>query len=162
MKKTLFIIMVALSFSLTTKAQEIYSEIRKFASEHVNNPAENELVKKINRFELDALDYMGMKMKEVMPDTTATFLDDQAYALYTYINLYSRTLVDISTQPKAYQIKVIRLFMDASYSNPLFNDPDKDIVLSYFSNGDSITRFSLDTDWRRALAAVLQEIKKIQ
>ena len=49
---------------------------------------------------------------------------------------------------------MIKMFMDASYSNPLFNDKDTELVLSYYNSAQSMTRFSLDTDWRKAVAAI--------
>ena len=49
--------------------------------------------------------------------------------------------------------------MDASFSNPLFNDPDKELTLAYFSDGNSLTRFSLDTDWRRAVLAAKELVR---
>ena len=52
------------------------------------------------------------------------------------------------------QIKVIKQFMDVSLSNPLFNDSDTEMVHAYVNDGNSLTRFSLDTDWRRASAAI--------
>ena len=51
-------------------------------------------------------------------------------------------------------MKMIKMFMDASYSNPLFNDKDTELVLSYYNSAQSMTRFSLDTDWRKAVAAI--------
>jgi hypothetical protein len=70
--------------------------------------------------------------------------------------------VENSQQPAAYQVKVISAFMDASYANPLFNDPDKDLVLVFFKDGDSMTRFSLDTDWRRAVLAAQEALKRLK
>ena len=63
--------------------------------------------------------------------------------------------------PANYQKKVIKAYMDASYSNPLFNDADKEMVLSYFNDGSSLTRFSLDTDWRRAVLAAKAALKQL-
>jgi hypothetical protein len=36
----------------------------------------------------------------------------------------------------------------------MFNDTDKDLVLAYDNNENYITRFSLDTDWEKALQQV--------
>jgi hypothetical protein len=44
----------------------------------------------------------------------------------------------------------------------LFNDPDKDLVLVFFKDGDSMTRFSLDTDWRRAVLAAQEALKRLK
>lgn len=94
-----------------------------------------------------------------MPDSSAIFLDKQAYAMNTFINVYIRKVLDNKDMPQAQIVKIMQFFMDVSYSNPLFNDPDKELTLGYYSNGKCLTRFSLDTDWRRAVAAVAMEMK---
>jgi len=162
MKKIILSLSLLFITSLSSSAQAVYTEVKKIAQEHIDNPNSTQIIKDVNKFELDALNYMGMKMKEVMPDCPASVLDDQAYALYHFINLYCKTLVDIKSQPKAYQLKVLNLFMNVSYSNPFFKDPDQTLVLHYFSNADCVTRFSLDTDWQRAYVAATTELKKIK
>lgn len=162
MKKLLFLLMMFLTVSTTMQAQDIYNFIRENAQKSVNDPKTEPMLRNMNQFKLDALNYMAMKMKQEMPDSTVTFLDNQAYALNNFMNLYMRTVIDNMKQPKAYQVKFIKLFMDASYSNPLFNDEDKELVLSYFSDGSNMTRFSLDTDWRRAYIAAHMELKKMK
>lgn len=160
MKKLFFTLIMTCAISMHASAQEIYTEIKKMAQEVVDNPQTDPITKQMNSFKITALNYMGIKMRELMPDSTAEFLDKEALALYHFINTYTQTLVALRDQPVAYQTKVIGLFMDASYSNPLFNDPEKDYVLHYFMKGDCLTRFSLDTDWMRALLAVESEMKK--
>ncbi len=162
MKKLFLAIMMAFTCTLQSNAQEIYTEIKAMAQEVIDNPQANPIIKQMNTFKLTALNYMGMKMRETMPDSTAAFLDKEALALYNFMTIYTQTLAENSQQPAAYQTKLIELFMDASYSNPLFNDTDKDYVLQYFVKGDCLTRFSLDTDWLRALKAVDTELKKRQ
>ena len=162
MKKLFLAIMMACTCTLQSNAQEIYTEIKAMAQEVIDNPQANPIIKQMNTFKLTALNYMGMKMCETMPDSTAAFLDKEALALYNFMTIYTQTLAENSQQPAAYQTKLIELFMDASYSNPLFNDTDKDYVLQYFVKGDCLTRFSLDTDWLRALKAVDTELKKRQ
>ena len=39
-------------------------------------------------------------------------------------------------------------------SNPLFNDTDLEVVQSYVNNDTYLTRFSLDTNWVKALEEV--------
>ena len=162
MKKLFLAIMMACTCTLQSNAQEIYTEIKAMAQEVIDNPQANPIIKQMNTFKLTALNYMGMKMRETMPDSTAAFLDKEALALYNFMTIYTQTWAENSQQPAAYQTKLIELFMDASYSNPLFNDTDKDYVLQYFVKGDCLTRFSLDTDWLRALKAVDTELKKRQ
>jgi len=161
MKKIIITMLLLLTTMNTVMAQEVYLEIRKMAQEKVEDPKSAPIVKNINKFKLDALNYMALKMREEMPDSSAQFLDDMALALHMFITNYSKDLVSSSKQPAAYQAKVIRAYVDASYSNPLFKDNDEDTVLAYFLDANSITRFSFDTDWRRALLAAEAAVKKL-
>lgn len=162
MRRTLFSFLMLCLFSTGMNAQDVYQAIRTKALAGVSDPNANEMLKRFNQFKVDALDYMAIKMKEQMPDSSATFLDKEAYAMNNFMTLYMRTILDNSTQPAAYQVKLIKLFMDASYSNPLFNDTDKELVLTYYNDGNSLTRFSLDTDWRLAFIAAATEMKKMK
>lgn len=162
MKKILLSVIFAVAATLTTQAQDIYLEIKQSAQDNVNNPATNELVKAFSSFKIDALDYMAIKMKEVIPDSSATFLDKEALSLNIFLTKYTTALLANSEQPANYQLKIIKAFMDASYSNPLFNDPDQELTLSYFNNGNSLTRFSLDTDWRRAVLAADEALNRLE
>ena len=100
-------------------------------------------------------------MKEEFPDSSAELLDKEALSLNIFITNYTRSLIENRNMPVNYQKKVIKAYMDASYSNPLFNDTDKEMVLSYFRDGNSLTRFSLDTDWRRAVLAAKAALKQL-
>lgn len=160
MKRLSLILLLALPAIFCANAQNVYTQIRQKASASVYDVATAPVVRQFSRFKLDALDYLGMKMKEKMPDSTVVYLDKQALALNHFMSLYTQTLLENRTQPAAYQVKLMKLFIDASVSNPLFNDTDKELVNSYVANADSPTRFSLDTDWQRAYIAVSMELKK--
>ena len=162
MKRLFITLGLVFTLSASVSAQDIYYEVRRSAQENIDNPATNPIVKQFSLFKLEALNYMAIKMKEVMPDSTAEFLDHEALALNTFLTSYTASLMESKDEPAAYQVKVIKAYMDASYSNPLFNDPDKEMVLAYYRNGKCLTRFSLDTDWRRALLAARELIKVIK
>ena len=152
MKK--LILLALLAIATTAQGQEAYNELRQKAKTTISNPNANAVVKQISQFKLDALNYMAMKMREVVPDSSATFLDKQAIAMDNFVNFYIEKLIESTKQPNVEQVKMIKMFMDASYSNPLFEDKDTELVLSYYNSADSMTRFSLDTDWRKAVAAI--------
>ena len=152
MKK--WILLALLAITTSAQAQEAYNQLRQKAKETVSDPKTNSVVKQISQFKLDALNYMAIKMQEEMPDSSVIFLDKQAIAMDNFVNFYVEKLIESTTKPNVQQVKMIKMFMDASYSNPLFNDKDTELVLSYYNNADSMTRFSLDTDWRRAAAAL--------
>lgn len=161
MKKFLLSLLLFISVSTTLSAQEIFTEIRRNAQAKVNDPTAELLVRKFSMFKLDALNYLAIKMKEEFPDSSATLLDKEALSLNVFITNYTRSLVESKNMPANHQKKIIRAYMDASYSNPLFNDKDTELVLSYFNDSKSITRFSLDTDWRRAVLAAKAALKNI-
>ena len=152
MKK--WILLALLAIATTAQGQEAYNQLRQKAKATVSDPKANSVVKQISQFKLDALNYMAIKMQEVMPDSSVIFLDKQAIAMDNFVNFYVEKLIESTTKPNVQQVKMIKMFMDASYSNPLFNDKDTELVLSYYNSADSMTRFSLDTDWRRAVAAL--------
>ena len=152
MKKVILFALLAIATSM--QAQEAYNELRQKAKTTVNDPKTNAVVKQISQFKLDALNYMAIKMQEEMPDSSATFLDKQAIAMDNFVNFYVEKLIESTKLPNVQQVKMIKMFMDASYSNPLFNDEDTELVLSYYNSAQSMTRFSLDTDWRKAVAAI--------
>ena len=149
-----------MAISTTAYSQEVYRELRQKASSTVSDQKSNALVKQISQFKLDALNYMAIKMREQMPDSSATFLDKQAIAMDNFVNFYVEKLIESTKRPNVDQVKMIKMFMDASYSNPLYNDNDKELVLSYYNRADCLTRFSLDTDWPRAVAAIYYLHKK--
>ena len=152
MKK--WILIALLAIATTAQGQEAYNQLRQKAKATVSDPKANSVVKQISQFKLDALNYMAIKMQEEMPDSSVIFLDKQAIAMDNFVNFYVEKLIESTTKPNVQQVKMIKMFMDASYSNPLFNDKDTELVLSYYNSADSMTRFSLDTDWRRAVAAL--------
>jgi hypothetical protein len=161
MKKNLLFLLLLLSVSTTLSAQEIYTEIRRNAQAKVNDPTAELLVRKFSMFKLDALNYLAIKMKEEFPDSSATLLDKEALSMNVFITNYTISLLESRNMPANHQKKIIKAYMDASYSNPLFNDTDTELVLSYFNDASSLTRFSLDTDWRRAVLAAKAALKNI-
>lgn len=160
MKKIFISLMFAVIPFAGVFGQDAYNEIRGNAAAQVSSPLSNDMIKQINQFKVDALDYMLIKMREQMPDSSATFLDRQAIALNGFISLYIKKILEFKDMPPAKQVKIIKKFMDASYSNPLFNDSDTELTLGYYVKGDCLTRFSLDTDWQRASAAIVDILKE--
>ena len=79
-------------------------------------------------------------------------VNEQAYAMYEFVNLYIKQLAEAKT-PESKDL-VGKEFRTASLNNPLFNDTDLEVVQSYVSNDTYLTRFSLDTNWVKALEEV--------
>lgn len=145
MKKFLFMALLLCMTSLSANSQDVYKEILRLSNKNVKDPSKSTQVKKINLFKVDALNYMAMKTKEVMPDSTVTILDYQAFALYEFVNLYMSKIGKIDKKKE--KEKILNIFKIASINNPRFFDMDKSLVLSYYNNDNYLTQFSLDTDW---------------
>lgn len=155
MRKFFLTLAIALTAIQGAKAQAIYNEIRNAAQAIVTDDTSNSAVKQINEFKLAALDYLIVKMREQMPDSSATMLDRQALGLNQFISAYVKFLTGTVSKSNKLKAEMLKSFMEATYNNPLFNDPDKELTLRYFADETCITRFSLDTDWPKARKAVV-------
>ena len=158
MKKILLVLM--LFVGMNAQAQEVFNELRQKNKAVVENPQSSAIARGISQFKLDALNYLAIKMQEEMPDSSVYFLDNQAISMNEYVTYYIQKLVQYNEMPKALQEEMTKMFMEASKDNPLFKDKDKEMVLSYYNNGESLIRFSLDTDWEKALAYIKKKMAK--
>ncbi len=158
MKKILIILM--LFIGMNVQAQEVFNELRQKNKAIVENPQTNGLVRSISQFKLDALNYIIIKMQEEMPDSSAYYLDSQAIAMNEYVTFYIQKLVQYNEMPTALQEEMTKMFMETSKNHPLFKDKDKEMVLNYYNNGECLTRFSLDTDWEKALQVIKKKMAK--
>ena len=158
MKKILLVFM--LFVGMTVQAQEVFNELRQKNKTVVENPQSSAIARGISQFKLDALNYLAIKMQEEMPDSSVYFLDNQAISMNEYVTYYIQKLVQYNEMPKALQEEMTKMFMEASRNNPLFKDKDKEMVLSYYNNGESLIRFSLDTNWEKALAYIKKKMAK--
>ena len=164
---------IALSFLfasvLTVNAQQervskqLYSSAYKIAvdtKEDVN-------VRKVASFKVDAITYLNTRTLSAIADTTKQLsskeiahlnaqLDSMAYYMYEYINLFTKEYA--RTDKQRSKDRILKIFRDASTNHPLYNDPDKSLVLAYFNSEDYLTQFSLDTNWIAALAEVKKKL----
>lgn len=157
MKKLLLTLSIILCSQLGAKAQDVYKEILRLAETAANDKSRNIESRKIATFKVDELKYMAMKTRDLMPDSTVTVLDYQAYAMYQYVNLCVKKLSD--AKKKKDKETILAIFRAASIQNPRFHDMDLDLVESYYRNSDYITQFSLDTDWISALSQAREELR---
>ena len=158
MKKLLFMLLITLATTQNAKCQEVYKEILRLSTNVANDKSKGLQNRKIATFKVDALNYMAMKMNEVMPDSTVRTLDVEAYALYDFVNLYINKISEAKT--KKAKADIIGLFKSASLQNPRFNDMDLDLVEAYIKNEGYLTKFSLDTNWSKALEQARTELRK--
>ena len=161
MKKIILMAVISLATATTAMAQDVFRILLDDAKSVADDRTKDIETRKIATFKYDELSYMAMKVRDdVLRDTTnleffnktVTMLNEQSLAMHEYIQLYMERLA--KAKKKSDRDIVITIFKDASINHPLFNDMDKELILSYFNNDNFITQFSLDTDWVKALEAV--------
>lgn len=137
-------------------AQEIYKEVVRLktnAETLMNDTTKNMDARKVACFKNDALYYLIDKAADAT-DFSELELGKQANAMIEFVNTFIKRL----SQEKKKKDKniILATYKNATTSNPLFNDPEKEVTYGYVDNEKYITQFSLDTDWVKAL----QTIKK--
>ncbi len=152
MKKLLFIAaLCCLSFA-SANAQQVFNRILTKAQGIAQDKTMDLEKRKVATFEVDALNYMAMKTREVNPDAKVIELDRQALAMYEFVNMFLDEIT--RANKKKDRLEVVRIFKETSVYYVRFHDTDKEMVMSYYDNPKFITQFSLDTDWEKALAEV--------
>ncbi len=161
MKKLFLTIMLLGAMSLNIQAQEVFNEVVKIAKANAEDEKKSLESRKVATFEMDALSYMAMKVRDdVLADTVSVdnlnenikFLNEQSLAMFKFVTFF----IECSMKAKKTKDKelVLMKFKKASLDNPYFHDTDKEITLAYFDRTDYATQFSLDTDWLKALEQV--------
>lgn len=158
MKKIIFAITLALGATLNASAQEVYKEIMRLSEKTANDKSKDIETRKIATFKVDGLKYMAMRTRELMPDSTVNVVDNQAFAMYEFVNLYVKKIGEAKN--KKGKETVVDIFKNASMQNPRFHDMDLDLVEGYIRNEGYITKFSLDTDWIKATAQAREELRR--
>jgi hypothetical protein len=159
MKKILMIALLCTFSYMTVSAQDVYKEILRISKKGAADETKGLELRRIFQFKVDELNYMLMKTREQMPDSSMHMVDTQAYAMYDFVNSY---LKDISKKDKKKDKELIKtIYKEATIHNSRFNDMDKDLVLSYYNREDYITQFSLDTDWIKAMAEVKRVLSNL-
>lgn len=152
---------VVLLLTASANAQDVFKLLLQDAKTVAEDKSKDLETRKIATFKYDELSYMAMQVRDdVLRDSTdldffnrtVTMLNEQSFAMYEFIEFYFERLA--AAKKKEERDIVITVFRNASINHPLFNDMDKELILSYYNNENYLTRFSLDTDWVKALAVV--------
>lgn len=159
MKQILLIILLSVSATSPTWAQEIFNNVLERADKIVNSPTSNFTNTRINQFKSTGLRYIRKKAFETMNPVTDRFLDVQAYYMSEFLTLFFKEILSDKKLSDEKKKNKILMFMDASCSNPLFNDSDKETINAYINEGNELTPFCLDTDWEKAYAAAQAQLK---
>lgn len=155
----LFFLLCTLS-CVTAHAQDVYNYVLQSATRTVNSPTSNFTQTQIAQFKRTALIYLKQKAFEQCDSVTTQLLDTQAYYLSEFITLFFEEIIKAKRLTDDERRERIMLFMDASVSNPMFQDDDQETTMSYINDGGEITPFCLNTDWQKAYAAASDQINK--
>lgn len=173
MKKVILSLLMMLALAVSTEAQEarqrVFQQIHDKAYIIANDSKEAMSVRKLAIFRVDAVNYLSTKTLTALTDTTKHLsqeeitqlndqLDSMAYFMYDYENLFNKEYTRARTEKQ--KQKIIKIFRDVSINNPLYNDPDRQLVLAYYNREDFLTQFSLDTNWVKAVSEVKEKLKE--
>ena len=156
MKKWILILMIFSSVSYL-KAQEVFNTMLEKATSVVNSEDRNDYNTKINYFYYTELNYMKNKSKA---SNQAGFkvLDEQAYAMQEFVTDFFKQMAAANDKNRK---NVIKIFVNATRENPHFDDKDNQTTLSFVSDPEYITPFSLNTDWIVAHKEAKKALKKL-
>lgn len=151
-----------------TSQQRVFQQIYNKSFKTANDTKESMTNRKTAAFRADAVNYLSNKTLSEITDTTRHLtgeqiaslnnqLDSMAYFMYDYVNLFNKEYNRAKTQKD--KAKILKIFREVSINNPLYNDPDRQFVLSYYNREDFLTQFSLDTNWVKAVAEVKERLK---
>lgn len=159
MKKLVFLLLFSCLTAVSASSQAVYKEVMRLSEEGAADTSKDLDTRRIYQFKVDELNYMAMKARELMPDSSVYMLDKQAYAVYDYVNSFLR---DLSQATKKDKGKVKEIYKAASLNNARYFDTDQDLILSYYRRDDYIIQFSLDTDWIKAKAEAQKAMEKLR
>lgn len=163
MKNRLLLLVIFLlmsCFDNTAKAQDVYNIVLESATRIVNSPTSSFTQTQIAQFKHTALIYMKKKAFEETDSVPSAFLDTQAYYLSEFITFFFDEIIKSKKMSEDKRKEKIMLFMDASVSNPLFDDKDQETTMAFINDGGELTPFCLNTNWQKAYAAAKSQIKK--
>lgn len=146
----------------------VFQQIHDKAYKIANDTKEDISVRKLAIFRVDAINYLSSKTLSAITDTTRHLscaeiaslnnqLDSMAYFMYDYQNLFNKEYRRAKNSKQ--KARIVKIFRDVSINNPLYNDPDRQFVLSYYNSDNFLTQFSLDTNWVRAVAEVKERLR---
>ncbi len=150
MKKVLFTLLVLMASVTSIQAQDLFKNVHDRATAIVNNPASSDEEIQINQFKVTALNYISMMVKKRGLDKDAYFYDSQAVNMSSFVTDFQVNLEKARTMSAAKRTEILKIYTEASKSNPLFKDTDKEKVNAYVNDKSTMTPFCIDTDWEKA------------
>ncbi|MCD7721333.1 MAG: hypothetical protein LUI09_03795 [Prevotellaceae bacterium] len=151
----ILLFLACISLSPAVKAQEIFYQVVNSAKNIIDDPQADPLMLSIAQFKFTAMQYLcTTAIKRNGGQVGADFLNQQAYSMNHFVTSYLSEIVKTQNSGAGKQKEVMKKYWQASAEHPLFNDTDTETVNSFMDAPDSITPFSLDTDWEKADEAI--------
>lgn len=159
MKKIITFITFTFIVLAQASAQDLYKKVYETSIDIVNSPNSSDEQIQINQFKVTVLNYMASQVKKSREEKDSYFYDSQAVNMSSFITDFESNVMKARAMSTAKRLQVIEIYRNASLSNPLFNDGDKDKVYCYVNDKTTYTPFSLDTDWEKAYEEATIKIK---
>ena len=144
---TLALLLIA---TLNARSQEVFETVLKSATDVVDNPNSDDTQIQIAQFKINTLTYIHRKMIERDPNASAHDLDIQAYYMSVFLTHFFSDVYKLRGASNSARAKQLGMYIETSKNNPLFNDTDTSIAHAYIGDSESLTPFSLDTNWQKA------------
>jgi hypothetical protein len=160
MKNILALIALGTLGLTQVQAQDLYQKVYESAIEVVNNPQSSDEQIQINQFKVTALNYIASQVKKTGQERDSYFYDSQSVNMVSFITDFESNVMKARAMSTAKRLQVIEIYRNASLSNPLFNDADKEKTFCYVNDKGTFTPFSLDTDWEKAYEEATLKIRE--
>lgn len=161
MKKLLMIALMSLAMTSQVSAQDVLNDIVNRSQALFNDSTKDKKDRQVALFKFDALTYLRSKViqpadvwgKDINYDklnAKIKLLNEQAFAMNTYINVY----FDRLKQCKKKNREMVKYyFSQATKDHPMFQDEkDLEYVDAYFNQQEQFPLpFSMNCDWQKTL-----------
>ena len=161
MKKIIFILSMLCFAWSNANAQSLYKTVRDKANKVVNDLTANQDNRDVNQFKIMALNYLVAQVSKRGLNKDGLFYDSQAVSMTSFVDDCFAYVLQAGKVSAAKKKQVLDCYKNASLACPMFNDPDKKSTQLYLKKENTITPFSLDTDWDKAYDKVCKDIRAI-
>lgn len=151
-------LMACLASATGARAQEVFNQVVNTAKLAIDDPQANGFILQVSQFKYTAMQYLcTTAIKRNGGSVGADLLDRQAAAMNEFVTQYFADLARAQKLPGEEQAQIMRRYWKASASCPMFPNVDKAEANAFVTDAQSLTPFSLNTDWEKALKALAQE-----
>ena len=161
MKKIVLSLLTMVLAMGSLNAQNLYRTVYDKATAVVNSANASEEELQLNQFKITCLNYINMMVQKQNLKKDNYFFDAQAVSLTSFVTDFQVNLYKARAISSEKRLEVIKIYQDATLLNPLFKDTDKERTQCYVNDKNSLTPFSLDTDWEKAYEQTTAKVKEV-